>query len=101
MKTLADWKSNLVLGGPEDAYEVSICRKSFSHGFQSWGWDGDNESDGGKHVLFTVGDSDDMPDALRAELWALRWDFAALAKRAAEAMNAVEQKARKSPATES
>lgn len=82
----ADWK--MCINGSDDyGFEIAICRESFSHGFRSWGWDGEDE----KIILFEM-NFDETPKPLREVL--LRFKKGPLmefAQAAADAMNHVEQ----------
>lgn len=84
--TKADWKV-CVNGSDEYGYEVSICRESFPHGFQSYGWAGADT----KIVLFEF-----RAHAKPEPVWEviLKYKDAHLipfAQAAADAMNHVEQ----------
>jgi hypothetical protein len=89
---MSDWVS--CINGNEDyGFEIAICRKSFPHGFVSWGW-GDPQT----KIILTVikrerWNGSYMPDVLWEQCLKFKEMAVEFSRLSAEAMNRAESKA--------
>lgn len=65
--------------------EISVCRKSFSHGFQSWGWDDFDQ----KIIIFDNDRSEYYPMKMKTYK-ALQARMVTRARRFAEVLNQLD-----------